>query len=99
MPTIDRDRTILSRRGEQGDRAAPTRLARRRQARSSRVVSVIGSAGEDRLLLASRCCFVSPSMSFGFLMNAWIAGIITVEAKSGPGVAVQELRDVLGAGR
>ena len=26
---------------------------------------------------------VSPSMSLGFLMNCWIAGIITVEAKSG----------------
>ena len=26
---------------------------------------------------------VIPSMSVGFLMNSWIAGIITVEAKSG----------------
>ena len=25
----------------------------------------------------------SPPMSFGFLMNCWSAGIITVEAKSG----------------
>ena len=39
----------------------------------------------------------SPSMSFGFLMKDWMAGIITVRGEVGAGVAVHELRDGLRA--
>ena len=37
-------------------------------------------------------------MSFGVVDELWIAGIITVRREVGPGVAVHELRDLLGAG-
>src|SRR3954470_24461004 len=48
------------------------------------VVADIGQPSEAKIdVFCFWMLLVRPSMSFGFLMNVWIAGIITLLAKSG----------------